>query len=178
MKHNTIYISLGSNINPVQNLKDAVKMLTRLTEVVAVSSVWETKPVGLVEQANFLNAAALIKTQLTASQFKQTVIHAIEQDLQRIRQADKNAPRTIDIDLVLFNRQIFKMGHNRIPDPDIVERSFLAIPLAEIDPDYEHPETGQTLSAIAARFSKDRTEMVLRRDVSSVLKQLVTAHAL
>jgi 2-amino-4-hydroxy-6-hydroxymethyldihydropteridine diphosphokinase len=169
---NLVYLSLGSNIEPAENLRAAVEQLATQTKLIAVSSVWETKPVGLAEQPNFLNAAAIVKTSLTAEQFKQEVIRPIEQRLGRVRLANKNAPRPIDIDIMLFNRQVLQLGQRHIPSPEIIERPFVAIPLAEIAPDYQHPEVGQTLAEIAGRFEVNQMEMRLRPDVLPGLKQL------
>jgi 7,8-dihydro-6-hydroxymethylpterin-pyrophosphokinase len=119
-----------------------------------------------------LNAAAIVETDLTAEELKRQVLEYIEQSLGRVRQADKNAPRPIDIDLMLFNQQIFQLGHRRIPNPEIMERPFVAIPLAEIAPDYQHPITGLTLSQIARGFEVKNGEMVCRQDVSQMLQQL------
>lgn len=175
---NTVYLSLGSNINPADNLEAAVNKLALLTRLLAISSVWETRPVGLIDQPNFLNAAVIVKTELSAELFKRRVLATIEQSLGRVRQANKNAPRPIDIDIMLFNRQVFRLGHRRIPDPEILERSFVAIPLAEIAPNYQHPETGQTLREIAQSFQAEAKDMVLRQDVSQTLSQVKLHHAL
>ena len=170
---NTAYLSLGSNIEPETNIKSAVELLARHTKLLAVSSVWETKPVGFTKQANFLNAAAIVQTKLPAQQLKERALRKIEKLLGRVRQANKNAPRSIDIDIMLFNRQIFTMGHRHIPDPEILERPFVALPLAEIAPDYVHPETGQTLKEIAESFNVSNEDMFLREDVSRVLAHFV-----
>lgn len=170
---NRAYLSLGSNIKPEENLKAAVQMLASLTKLVAISTVWETKPLGLLNQPKFLNAAAIIETRLTPEQLKREVLDQIEQKLGRVRQHDKNGPRPIDIDLMLFNRQIFQLGNHHIPNREIFERSFVAIPLAEIAPDYHHPETGQTLAEIAQSFEVKRDDMRLRQDVSQSLAQLI-----
>lgn len=170
---NTAYLSLGSNIEPETNLVAAVAMLAGLTRLRAVSSVWETLPLGLASQPNFLNAAAIIETELVAEALKAQVLSPIEQKLGRVRQADKNAPRPIDIDIMLFNRQFLKLGNRYIPDPEILERSFVAIPLAEIAPDYVHPETGQSLVEIAATFDSAAAGMILRPEVSARLRQLI-----
>lgn len=169
---NIAYLSLGSNIEPAANLRAAVELLTAQTHLLAVSSVWETRPLGLTGQPNFLNAAAIVETSLSAEQLKRQVLASIEQHLGRVRQADKNAPRPIDLDIVLFNREILTLGQRHIPDPEIIERPFVAIPLAEIAPEYEHPELGQTLSQIAQNFEVKREEMSLRPDVSEDLKQV------
>jgi 2-amino-4-hydroxy-6-hydroxymethyldihydropteridine diphosphokinase len=169
---NVAYLSLGSNIQPAENLRTAIELLAARTKLIAVSSVWETAPFERTDQPNFLNTAAAVETDLTAEQLKQEVLASIEQTLGRVRQADKNAPRPIDIDIMLFNHQTFSLGRRRIPDPEIIERPFVAIPLAEIAPDYIHPELGQTLAEIARGFEVKNDRMRLRPDVSQILKQL------
>jgi 2-amino-4-hydroxy-6-hydroxymethyldihydropteridine diphosphokinase len=170
---NKAYLSLGSNIEPEMNLNAAVAMLAELTNLKAVSSVWETLPLGMAGQPNFLNAAALIETELTAERLKAQLLSPIEQKLGRVRQANKNAPRPMDIDLMLFNRQVLQLGDRHIPDPEVLERPFVAIPLAEIAPDYVHPETGQTLKEIATAFEGARAGMTLHPDLSEKLRCLV-----
>lgn len=171
---NLIYLSLGSNIRPEENLKEAVQALANLTNLLAVSSVWETRPLGRTDQPNFLNAGAVVETGLTLEQFKKKVIASIEQSLGRVRSADKYAPRPIDIDMILFNQEIFDLDNRHIPDPELLERPFVVIPLAEIAPDYRHPETGQTLAEIARSFKVTEEEMRLRPDVSQVVAQFKT----
>ena len=166
---NLAYLSLGSNIEPERNLPAAVKLLARYGYVRAVSSVWETEPVGKADQPKFLNAAVLLETVLSAQALREQAITQIEGSLGRVRTEDKNAPRTIDIDIMLFNHDTLQIGQRHIPGSDILERPFVAIPLAEIDPDYVHPETGQTLQQIAQRMPV--TGMTPRPDV-----MLLTAH--
>lgn len=169
---NTAYLSLGSNINPEENLKAAVAMLARLTHLTAVSSVWETAPLGVSNQPDFLNAAAIIQTVLSADTLKTQVLGHIEQALGRVRQGDKFGPRPMDIDIIFFNNQILTLQNGRhIPNPEVLERPFVAIPLAEIAPDYLHPETGQSLRQIAAQFEVNPRQMRLRAKVSADLAQ-------
>lgn len=150
---NTAYLSLGSNIEPATNMVRAVEMLAQATTLIAVSTVWESPPIGLLDQANFLNAAAIITTPLSAKALKTDILRQIERDLGRVWQADKNAPRPMDIDLMLFNQDIFQLDNRQIPDDEILSRPFVAIPLAELAPNYRHPQTEQTLQEIAARFT-------------------------
>ena len=166
---NLAFLSLGSNIEPESNLPAAVKLLGWFGYVRAASSVWETEPVGLADQPNFLNAAVLLETALSAQALRDEAITQIEESLGRVRTENKNEPRTIDIDIMLFNQDTLQIGQRHIPDPEILERPFVAIPLAEIAPDYVHPELGQTLQQIAA--SLPAAEMALRPDVL-----LLTAH--
>ena len=171
---NLAFLSLGSNIRPEENLSKAVEMLAHTSKLVAVSTVWETLPLGLTDQPNFLNAATLVETDHTANAFKREVIRRIEDELGRVRKGDKFGPRPIDIDIMLFNDQIFELDNHHIPDPELLERPFVAIPLAELAPDYQHPETGQTLHDIARGFEVAEEEMRLRPGVSQALAQLVT----
>ena len=144
-----VFIALGSNINSERNLREAVRRLSLHCRLLAVSPVYETAPVGKTDQPNFLNAAALIETDLTAAELKTNVLQVIEQELGRVRTEDKNAPRTIDLDISLFNEEVLDVEGRRIPDPDILRYPHIAVPLADLAPQQHHPETGQTLEQIA-----------------------------
>lgn len=162
---NRALLSLGSNIEPEKNLPAAVRELARYGLVVRVSSVWESPPFGPPGQPVFLNAAVRLDTPLSARELKEMAIEPIETRLGRVRSADRFAPRPIDIDIMLFNDDTLRVGRRRIPDDEILERPFVAIPLAEIEPDFIHPETGDTLAAIAARFDPAEAGMHRRDDV-------------
>ncbi|PIE80564.1 MAG: 2-amino-4-hydroxy-6-hydroxymethyldihydropteridine diphosphokinase [Chloroflexi bacterium] len=157
---NLVALSFGSNIDKERNLPEAVRLLhemTELVEIIAVAPVYETAPTGLLNQPNFFNTAVLIHTPLSATEVKETIINRIETQLKRVRQADKNAPRTIDIDIVLFNDDVFNYelsdGSTRhVPDKDILRFPHVAVPLADLLPDMLHPETGERLSAITTRL--------------------------
>lgn len=158
---NTAYISLGANIEPETHLPAAVSRLVSLGEVRTVSHVYETAPVGETAQPNFLNAAVVLLTELTAPTLK-SALQAIEQALGRQRSDDPNAQRTIDLDIALFNRDELAIGKRRIPDPDILTQAHVAQPLADLAPAWVHPVTGETLAAIAARLA--HTTDLRRRD--------------
>lgn len=154
---NRVFVTLGSNIDPVENLGAAVAKLRESDEIsfAAVSPVYETAPVGTTNQANFLNAAVHLTTPLSAVRLKADVLQPIEQALGRVRVADKNAPRTIDLDIALFNHAVQDAGSRRIPDPDILKYPHVAVPLADLAPYYIHPETGQALAEIAEALLRD-----------------------
>ncbi|HEY6837894.1 MAG TPA: 2-amino-4-hydroxy-6-hydroxymethyldihydropteridine diphosphokinase [Geobacteraceae bacterium] len=162
---NEAYLSLGSNIEPEANLPAAVRELARFGRIVRVSSVWESPPEGFADQPHFLNAALLLETHLPAAELKERAIAAIEARLGRQRSANRNAPRTIDIDIMLFNHECLTIGSRTIPDAEVLERPFVAIPLAEIAPAYRHPVTGETLAVIASRFDPLKAGLVRRDDV-------------
>ena len=115
--------------------------------------MYETKPVGKTDQPNFLNAAALIETELGAAELKAQVLQDIERTLGRVRSADKNAPRTIDLDITLFNDEVLDIKHRHIPDRDLLRYPHIAVPVSYLAPEYVHPESGQTLKEIAEGMS-------------------------
>ena len=143
-----VFVALGSNIDPERHLKDAVCLLAKRCRLLAISPVYQTRPVGNVDQPDFYNAAALIETDLSAATLKTQVLAQIEQALGRVRTSDRNAPRTIDLHIVLFGSEILDLGHRHIPDPDLLTYPHLAVPVANLVPQFVHPETGQTLQEI------------------------------
>jgi len=148
-----IFITIGSNIDPERHLPEAVKRLAGEIRVVGVSRVYETAPVGATGP-NFLNAAVMAETDTPPALFKFGLLRPIEALLGRVRTDDKNAPRTIDLDIALYGQLTLDDPRNgiRLPDPDILTRAHVALPLADLDPNFVHPVTGETLGRIAARF--------------------------
>jgi len=159
------YLLLGSNIDPEHNLPAACRMLAESGRIIRVSQVWESPPADGSVQANYLNAAVLLATAQSAVDLRRKTLPAIESALGRVRDPrDKFAARTIDIDIALFDRGVLNVDGAVIPDPNISTRDFVAVPLAEIDPDYVHPETGRTLADMAAALGSSAS-LRLRQDV-------------
>ena len=146
---NRVLLSLGSNIDSETNLREALRRLASRCRVLAVSPVYETAPVGNPAQPAFLNAAALIETELTADALKTRVLRAIEQELGRVRRDDRNAPRTIDLDIALVVASAADAGPAGSAHPDILRYAHVAVPLADIAPQARHPATGTSLREIA-----------------------------
>jgi 2-amino-4-hydroxy-6-hydroxymethyldihydropteridine diphosphokinase len=138
-----IYLSLGSNIAPIKNLPRAVAMLRHYGEIIAVSSVWDTPPYG-TSGPRFLNASVAITTSFSPTQFKNLALRRIEIKMGRVRTFDKNAPRPIDLDIVIAD--------GWIADSNIWDRAHLAVPLGELLPGLAHPTRGMTLAQIAQNF--------------------------
>jgi 2-amino-4-hydroxy-6-hydroxymethyldihydropteridine diphosphokinase len=145
------FISIGSNIDPEKHLPLAVALLPRIGELVAVSAVYQNPAVGPTPQADFLNAAALLRTELPPDQIRRR-LRQIEAELGRQRTEDKYAPRTIDLDLALLGDQVLDTPELLIPDPELLARPHLAISMAELAPDHVHPVTQERLHAIAERL--------------------------
>ncbi|PJF44058.1 MAG: 2-amino-4-hydroxy-6-hydroxymethyldihydropteridine diphosphokinase [Phototrophicales bacterium] len=156
-----VYVLLGSNIDPYENMKRALAYLRAHCEVLAVSSVYRTPPQEFLDQDDFLNMAVKLHTQLDAMSFKTKIGGGLEKALNRVRDPNNRAgPRTIDLDISLWGDAVFEYGHKpwRVPDKDILRFAYVAIPLAELAPDFIHPETGQTLSQIAASLDASGIE--------------------
>ena len=168
---NRIFILLGSNIEKENNIQAAAEYLDQWCRVLAVSDVYETCPVGLVDQPTFLNAAVLVESVLSAGQFRETVLGRLERRLKRTRTSDKNAPRTIDADMILFNRDICDLDEDHhIPDPDLLRYLHVIVPIAELEPGLIHPETGESLVEISSRLvfearSKGSKPLIRRNDI-------------
>ncbi len=171
---NRAYLSLGSNIEPEQNLAAAVRELAAFGRILTVSSVWESAPFrdGAPERndrpadKNFLNAALVLETPLSPAELYEQAISSVERRLARVRNPrDKNAPRTIDVDLSLFNDDVLEFAGHRVPDPEILIQPFVAIPLAEVAPDYVHPVERRRLADIAAAWSNN-SGLLPRADVT------------
>ncbi|QDU50397.1 2-amino-4-hydroxy-6-hydroxymethyldihydropteridine diphosphokinase [Gimesia panareensis] len=161
---NQAFLALGSNIDPETHLPQAVESLAEYGKVQGKSSVWQSAPVGDPDQADFLNAAVLLETEHDATFLCEWVVPEIEKALNRVRDPqNKNGPRTIDLDLVLFNSEALRIAHRIIPDPEIVSRVFLAVPLAEIAPDYSVPGLNRTLADIALSLKEHAENQPLRR---------------
>ena len=145
------FLSLGSNVEPEHNLPRAALGLRPLGRILACSNVYRNPAVGPTPGPDFLNAAILLETELSPHILR-TELRALEARLGRRRTADKYAARTIDLDLVLYGEHVIREPELELPDPELAARPHLAVPLAELAPDYLHPITGESLSSIAERL--------------------------
>ncbi|MCW5864514.1 MAG: 2-amino-4-hydroxy-6-hydroxymethyldihydropteridine diphosphokinase [Anaerolineae bacterium] len=156
-----VVILLGSNIDKERNLPAAVRLLRQAIEVAAVSPVYETAAVP-DDRPRFLNAAVLLLTEQTAAALKDGLLGDIERALGRERAPDRNAPRTIDLDIALYDDDVFDYtpadGRTRhVPEPDLMRFPHCLQPVADLLPDLPHPETGEPLGELAARVLRDYT---------------------
>ena len=127
-------VALGSNIGePKENLDLAIALLNEATEVVAVSSYYQTKPVGFLDQPDFLNAVCLIESDLPALDLLK-MLHGIEKAMGRERSIQWG-PRTIDLDLIQYGGLLSSAEELKLPHPRAHERKFVLEPWLEIEPD-------------------------------------------
>lgn len=161
-----VLIALGSNIDRERNMVAAIDRLRAhpAIEVLAASPIYTTAPIGrdgaVTEQPVFANAAVRVETDLTAGDLRRE-LRAIEAALGRVRTADKFAPRPIDLDIALYGSEVLEIDGHHIPDRDVLRFAHVAIPLADIAGDWIHPETGQSLAAIAAPMHTQELERQL-----------------
>lgn len=130
---NNVYLSLGTNIgNREENLKKAVQLLNEneSVSIEAISSIYETAPVGYVDQPSFLNIALFIKTNLNPQETL-TVCQSVENTLGRVREI-RWGPRIIDLDILLYNDENIETDNLIVPHPRMFERAFVLVPLLEI----------------------------------------------
>ena len=138
------YLSLGSNLGDrVAQLRDAQLRLVAAGKVFAVSSFYETEPVEFTEQPWFVNCALALETPSTPQQLMSQILR-IEQAMGRHR-IQKKGPRSIDIDILLFAREIVNSPELIIPHPAMHQRRFVLEPLAEIAPQALHPVLQKTI---------------------------------
>lgn len=152
-----VAVILGSNIDKEHNLPAAVRLLGERARVTGVSTVYETMAVGEQKQPSYFNAVVLLETDLSPAELKDGLLADVERQLGRRRTADKFAPRTIDLDIVLYDDEAFDYipadgRPRRIPDPDLLRYAHSAVPIAELLPGAIHPATGETFRTIAARI--------------------------
>ena len=148
------YIGLGSNLeDPLAQVMRALDELAEIpeTQLLARSSIYSSLPIG-PEQPDYINAAALLDTQLAPLALLDA-LQAIEQAHQRVR-IQHWGPRTLDLDLLLYSDEVIDLERLKVPHPYLTQRSFVLYPLADITPDLHLPD-GTPLADLLSRCPAD-----------------------
>jgi GTP cyclohydrolase-4 len=151
-----VYLALGSNMgNRKQNLTEAINYLSQRLQVVTLSSIYDTEPVGNVDQPRFLNMVCRVYTTLEPNALL-ALAKGIESKMGRAF-GKINAPRPIDIDILIYGDLVLNTRELVIPHPRMAKRAFVLVPLAEIAPGQKHPTSGKTIKHLLAdlRDAKD-----------------------
>lgn len=154
---------LGSNIQPEFHLPLAIEWLHQRFRIHEISNIWETPAVGS-DGPNFLNAAVLLETDLPPYSLKTFVLRPMEAELGRVRRADKNSPRTIDLDVVVWGMRTW--------DADIWRYAHAAVPVAELVPNLRNHPFQDRLAQVAKKL-QSQTEVRLQADISQRVRSLV-----
>ena len=155
-KSETAYIGLGSNLGDRRlNLENAIDMLARTggISLIARSSIYETKPVGLKNQPDFLNCAVEVLTGLSPYELLYACME-IERKLKRVRGV-RWGPRTADLDILFYGSLVMDEEKLKIPHPRISERGFVLVPMAEIAPELLHPERNLTINELLSNYRRN-----------------------
>ena len=153
----TVYLGLGANLGDrLHNLKQALELLSEKTNIVCVSPVYETEPVGYTSQPMFLNAVCEATTGLEPEHLLEYV-KSIEKKLGRVP-GFRNAPRPVDIDILFYDNRIIQSDELIVPHPRIKERAFVLVPLADVAPDLIHPVLDRPVRELLARVKTEGVE--------------------
>ena len=156
LDQNKVYLLLGSNMGArLQLLEEAIKNIDiQVGKVTAQSSIYETAAWGKTDQPGFLNVAIAVITALTPLEVLSKAL-AIEAELGRIRE-EKWGTRLIDIDLIFYNNDVVSVpGQLEIPHPEMQNRKFVLVPLAEIAPELLHPVFHTTISSLLSALDDE-----------------------
>lgn len=140
------YIGIGSNIGPERHVPEALRLLREKVLIAALSTFYRTAPHGSPGSAAFFNGVARIRTAIEARELKFGVLRGIEESLGRRRGPDRYAPRPIDLDILWYGGAAVEEPDLVIPDPDILTRAFVAVPLHELAPGLVMPGSGLRLA--------------------------------
>ena len=158
-----VYLGVGSNLGDKQeNIRKALELLQEQCEVRAVSSLYNTEPVGFADQDWFLNGVGKIETELAPADLR-SFLRSIEERLGK-KSIRKNGPRTIDLDILFYGTRTINEVGLTIPHPRLHERLFVLAPLEEICPDFVHPLLNRSVRELKSGLKDEHQVEKLSED--------------
>lgn len=152
-----VYIGIGSNLG--DSRKNCLEAIDRIGKIpkcstLGVSNLYRTEPIGIEHQGWFVNGAMALSAGLSARDLLDRLL-AIETDMGRLRKGRRWQSRVIDLDILLFGRDIIHEEDLSIPHPFMHERRFVLIPMVDLAPDLEHPLLGKSMSELLRAIPED-----------------------
>ena len=146
MTEERVFIALGTNLGDRHaNLQEAKKALSPSVEIVQESSIYQTEPWGYADQPDFYNQVIEVSTSLEPLELL-ALLKSIENNMGR-EKSFRNAPRIIDLDILLYGQHVLHEDNLHIPHPDLHKRAFVLVPMVEIAPELVHPVLGKTVES-------------------------------
>lgn len=147
-----VYLSLGSNIDPERHLRNAVDSLSRASDILKISPVYQSKPLGF-EGDHFLNLVVALETAMRVGDLRQEC-KRIELENGRSTGDPRFSSRTLDIDILLYDQLTGTIDGVTLPRDEILTSAFVLKPLTDIAPRLHHPELGQTFESLWKQFDQ------------------------
>ena len=147
-----VYVAAGSNVAPAEHMALAACELKRAFADVRFSPWYQNRPAGF-EGSDFINLVAAFSTELSVDELL-VMLRAIEGACGRPREAPRWAPRTMDLDVLLYGDLVCRRPDLTLPRPDLLVRAYMLGPLADLAPDLKHPGTGETIRELWRKFDK------------------------
>jgi 2-amino-4-hydroxy-6-hydroxymethyldihydropteridine diphosphokinase len=164
-----VIITLGSNINPIENLQTALRHIRSLGVILGIARVYQNPALGPdgkpSDQTPFMNTALCLQTDLDVLPLRES-LRQIEAEMGRVRSTDKFAAREIDLDICMYGERVFHSNEIILPDPDLITKAHLAIPVAELVPEMLHPVEKRMMREIAEKLSSQDSLKEIQLDLT------------
>jgi para-aminobenzoate synthetase component I len=164
-----VVIAFGSNHDAPTNLLNGLSALSQQVRVLSVSPVYENPAIGKTSSPPYLNGACLVETHLPPQDLHDQILRPIEDNLGRIRGETGQAQCTLDLDLVLYNKEVPSTSTLQLPAPDILRYAYVAVPLGFLVPDWIHPVTKESMAQIGNRFAHQKVAFHHRVEVNTAI---------
>ena len=164
---NLVYLSIGTNLgNKIENLKNAISRLSSIVTIDSISSVYETEPLNVQKQDNFLNIAIEVQTNFPPLELIEK-LKKIESEMGRVL-SESNKPRIIDIDIIFYNSIILDEVRIQVPHPRAHKRAFVIFPIMDLNPAFVHPILNKSLMEISKNLSNQRISKLENVDIEKI----------